>query len=106
MTASVTYPAGDTSPSIYGTITNPDGTKYDLTGKTVRFQMRWTLDNRFKIDAAAAIVAPTTDGYVRYDLETGDMDTPGEYESRWQILNSDNTIEHTQPADTIEVVRL
>lgn len=103
--ADVTYPAGDTAPSIFGTITNTDGTPFDLTGKTVRFQMRWLLDNRFKVDAAA-IITDADGGLVRYDLVAGDMDTVGDYQTRWQILNGDGSIEHTQPADSIEVVAL
>ena len=97
------FVASDTAPSLLGTLTNEDGTPYDLTNATsVRFQMRLASDGRFKVNAVATIVSPT-EGTVRYDWAAGDLDTPGDYVSRWRIAFNTGELEHTIPANTITV---
>jgi hypothetical protein len=100
--ADLTFVQGDTQPSIYGALTNSDGTAKDLTSCTVRFQMRRTDTFRYKVDAAAVVVTPAT-GSVRYDLAAGDLDEAGDYLAYWQITYPDNTIQHTLPENTITV---
>ena len=95
--------SGDTAPALIGTITNADGTAYDLTGCTVRFQMRLLNDYRWTVDAAATVTS-ASGGLVSYSFSASDTATPGDYESRWRIYRtSDGTIEHTEPANTITV---
>ena len=102
----LSLPAGDTAPVLVGTITNADGTAYDLTGCTVRFQMRLSTDFRFTVDASAAITS-ATGGLVQYTWMSGDLATPGDYVSRWQIYRtSDGTVEHTTPSNSIVVESL
>ena len=98
----LSFTAGDTAPSVVGTLTNPDGTAFDLTDCSVRFQMRLLTDRRFTVDAAATITNETG-GLVRYDWAAGDLATPGDYESRWRIAFLGGEIEHTLPANTITV---
>ena len=94
--------ASDTAPSIVGTLTNVDGTAFDLTGATVRFQMRLLTDLRFTVDASA-VITNAAGGLVRYDWAAGNLATPGDYEARWKITFSGGTVEHTVPANTITV---
>lgn len=93
---------GDTAPSVFGHLTNTDGTDKNLTGSTVRFQMRSAIDRRFVVNAIAVIVDATT-GSVRYDWQAGDLAEVGEFVTRWQITYSDNTVEHTDPENTLTV---
>ena len=101
--ADLTLTAGDTAPSISGSLTNPvTGLPLDLTTALgVRLQMRALTAGALTIDAAAVIVSPTA-GTVRYDLQPGDL-VAGDYEMRWQITWNDGSIEHTSPANTITV---
>jgi hypothetical protein len=101
--ATISFVQGDTNPSIFGNLTNDDGSPYDLTDTTVRFQMRETLDRRFAVDASAVIVGDPTLGAVRYDWQAGDLVAAGDYESRWRILFLDSGVEHTIPANSITV---
>ena len=102
MTSSVTMVQGDTAPSVFGALTDSDGQPIDLTGCTVRFQMRQTIDRRFVVNAVAVLTNAST-GMVRYDWQDGDLAVAGDYEVRWQIIFPDSSIEHTDPADSITV---
>jgi hypothetical protein len=96
------FTIGDTAPSVFGVLAFADGTPIDLTDATVRFQMRLIVERRFLVDAVATIVTADA-GEVRYDWETGDLDTDGEYVSRWQITYDDGRQQRTIPANTITV---
>src|SRR5262245_23600217 len=98
----LTFVAGDTAPPVTGTILDKDGAPVNLTGATVRFQMRLVIDRRWTVDADAEVVS-APDGTVKYEWETGDLGEPGDYVSRWFVTNSDTTIEHTTPQNTIAV---
>ena len=96
----LSFVAGDTAPSITGTLTNIS--EADLTAATVRFQMRLTTEYRYTVDGVATLVSAAA-GTVRYDWVAGDLDTPGDYVSRWLVTFADTTIEHSLPANTITV---
>ena len=99
----LTYVVGDTAPSIFGTLTDTaTGQPYDLTSAAVRFQMRLAIDRRFSVDAPATIVNAAT-GSVRYDWADDDLLEAGAFVSRWLIIFTDNSDEHTLPANTITV---
>lgn len=98
-----TIVAGDTAPSLNGTLTDTLNAPLNLTGATVRFQMRLTGDGRYIVDADAVIVGSAADGLVRYDWEEGDTTLAGNYFSRWQITYTDGTVQHTEPENTITV---
>lgn len=99
----VTFTAGDTSPSLFGTLTI-NGEVLDLTGATVKFQMRFANDGRYVVNADAVVVTAAA-GAVRYDWAEGDLAQPGEFASRWQITYSDLTVQHSEPENTITVDR-
>jgi hypothetical protein len=100
----LTLVAGDDAPALVGALTNTDGTPFDLTDTTVRFQMRLTTDRRWAVDASASVTGTPTAGTVEYVWATGDLDVPGEYESRWQVTyDSGGEVTHTVPANTITV---
>lgn len=101
--ADVEFVAGDSGPSLSGTLTDPrTGLPINLTGAAVTFQMRLADDRRFTVSATAAIVSPTA-GTVRYDWAAGDLRTPGDYQCQWRITFSGGSIQTTDPANTITV---
>lgn len=100
--ADLTFVVGDDAPSIFGTITNTDGTPFSLSGCSVRFLMRSLVDGRATVDASAVIVDATA-GSVRYDWAAGDLAEPGNYEMRWRITFGDGSVTHTEPENTISV---
>lgn len=91
----------DTAPSVFGTLA-VGGVAVNLTGATVKFQMRRATDYRLAVNAAATVVSPSA-GTVRYDWAVGDLAIPGEYISRWQVTFSDTTVQHSEPENTITV---
>lgn len=99
--SSASFVASDNAPSLLGTLTNDDGTPYNLAGATVRFQMHLEGAYPFKVNAVAVIVDAAT-GSVRYDWASGDLDTPGTYVARWRIVAGGAT-QHTIPADEVIV---
>lgn len=101
--ADLYYVLGDTAPSIFGALTNSDDTPFDLTGATVRFQMRSAIDRRFKVNGVADIIGAATAGEVRYDWQAGDLDTADDYVCHWFVTFTDNSVEHSYPANTLTV---
>lgn len=99
--ADLTLVQGDTQPSVSGTLT-VGGAVLVLTGATVKFQMRLSSGYRYLVDAAATVVSPTA-GTVRYDWIAGDTDVPGDYIARWEITYSDNSVQHSEPENTITI---
>jgi predicted deacylase len=97
----LTFVAADTAPSVFGVL-RVNGVVLNLTGATVKFQMRLADDRRFTVNADAAIVTPTA-GSVRYDWDAGDLATAGEYISRWQVTFGDGSIQHSEPENTITI---
>src|SRR5690242_1073580 len=95
-----------TGPSLFGTLTQADGTPYDLTGATVRWQMRPAIDRRFSVDASAVVVDAAA-GEVRYDWADGDLAYPGgstgftDYIGHWRILAGDGTVIYSVPENTV-----
>lgn len=97
----LSFVAGDTAPSITGTLTNIS--EADLAAASaVRFQMRLLTEFRYTVDGVATVTSAAAKE-VRYDWAAGDLDTPGDYASRWLVVFADTTLEHSIPANTITV---
>jgi hypothetical protein len=83
---------GNRSPSITDQITTSDGTPVDLTSATVTFSMRLIGSATLKVSAATAvIVAPATNGNVRYDWQTADVNAAGQYLVWWTVTAGGKT---------------
>lgn len=94
----------DNKPSIVGHLTNPDGTDFDLTNCTVKFQMRLPRSFTYEVDAAG-VVTDAPHGMVRYDWGNNDLLDPGDYQCQWQIAFTGGGIQTTDPANSITVRR-
>lgn len=101
--ADISYVLGDTAPSVFGTLTDSNGDPFNLTGATVRFQMRESIDRRFSVSSPATIVGAATAGEVRYDWQDGDLYMAGDFVTHWLVTFADNSVEHSFPANTITV---
>lgn len=71
-------------PPIRGVI-ELDGTPVNLTGNTVKFQMRAVGAQTLKVDAAASIDSAPA-GTVHYDFAAADVDTAGFYVAWWRVI--------------------
>jgi hypothetical protein len=102
---SITLVQGDNAPVLRGTITNDEtGQPLNLTNCTVYFQMRKKDDSRYTINAAATVTNAST-GSVSYSLAANDLNTPGEYQSQFEVHYQDATIQTTHNLSTIYVRR-
>lgn len=83
----------DTAPSIRATLKDGDDAVIDLTDATVRFHMRTIGGTTAKIDSAASIVIPATNGIVQYDWTAADTDTIGSFQAEFEVTYSSGRIE-------------
>lgn len=103
---SLTFVTGNMRPSLTGVIHEEgDPTALiNLTGCTVRFQMRKSDDKRFTVNAAASVV-DAAGGEVRYDWAANDLNVPGTYLVQWEVTFPDNKTQTTAEPVEIEVRR-
>lgn len=97
---------GDTAPDI-GAVLHVKGdstTPIDLSGATVRFQMRKADDRAFTIDAAAT-VTDAGEGEVLYQWATNDLANPGDYQVQWEVTFADARVQTTATPNLIRVRR-
>lgn len=92
---------GDTSPSLLYALFPTDT---DLTGATVRFNMRVNSTGVITVNRAlATIVTPTGAPTVRYDWQAADTDTEGYYSAEFEVTYSGGAIETFPNSDYIRV---
>lgn len=100
--ADLTFVAGDTAPAVFGTLTVGSAVLNLTAAQEVRFQLRSTVDRRYAVDAVAVIVTAAS-GAVRYDIQPGDLSIPGDYLARWRVLWNDDSVQHTEPENTVTI---
>lgn len=98
--------AGDTGPAITGTIHKRGDVSSleNLTGATVKFQMRRERDRKLMVDADASIVSPAS-GTVSYTLEENDTAITGDYVYQWVVTFTDGKQQTTFEAKELTIRR-
>lgn len=97
---------GDTAPDI-AAVLHPRGdpdNPTDLTGATVRFQMRKANDRSFTVNAAATIQDPGA-GDVVYQWAPNDLAVDGDYYVQWEVTFQDGRVQTTATPGLIRVRR-
>lgn len=97
---------GDTAPDI-GAVLHVKGdtsTPIDLTGASVRFQMRKANDRSFTVDAVATVQNADA-GEVLYQWGTNDLAVEGDYQVQWEVTFADLRKQTTATPNLIRVRR-
>lgn len=103
---SLNFVQGDTGPDITAII-HEEGdvdSPIDLTGASVRFQMRFPEGKTYKVNAAAVITDEAA-GAVSYAWGANDLAQPGTYEAQWEIHFVGGKVQTTTPPVEIIVRR-
>jgi|SRR2546423_1145418 len=79
-----------------------DNLGVDLTGSTVKFQMR---GDGILVRQNATIVSPATSGQVSYQVVATDVQIPGQYRQEWEVTFADGSIQ-TFPVDDYNEVTI
>ena len=74
----------------------------NLTGCTVKFNMRLKTAATAKVSASASIVNAAT-GTVQYQWQSTDTDTAGEYRAEWQVTFASGRVQ-TYPNSTYNTI--
>lgn len=103
---SLTFVQGDTAPDITATIHEEDDTAQviDLSGATVKFQMRKGDDKRYKVNSAATI-DDAVNGVVSYSWGANDLAQHGTFIVQWEVTYPGGRIQTTSPEVEITVRR-
>ena len=103
---SLTFTQGDTGPDVTGIIHAEDDvlSPTDLTGATVRFQMRLPEGNNYKVNALATIIDEVA-GEVSYAWGANDLARPETYHAQWEITFPGGKVITTNPPVELVVRR-
>lgn len=96
-------PKGALLPLLTATLTDEVG-PIDLTGTTVRFQMRAPGSSTLKVDAGASVTS-AMNGVVTYTWQSGDTDTVGLWIAWFLVEFTLKDLYAPEPAMVIEVTR-
>ena len=75
----------DTRPAITANLTDANDAAVNLTGATVKFNMRVDPAGSVKINAGAATIEDAEAGQVSYSWPTSNTDTADDYEGEFQL---------------------
>lgn len=104
MSADFQIPRNTLLPILTATLSDANGV-INLTGLTVKFQMRLPGSSVLKVDSAAALVGGGTGGQVSYTWQDMDTDTAGLYLAWFQVTSATKTFGAPEPPLIIEVTR-
>ena len=93
---SLTFVQGDTAPDITAILHEEDDATavLDLTGASVRFQMRKSDDRRYRVNAAAT-VTDAVNGRVSYSWGANDLAQSGTFIVQWEVTYPGGRVQTT-----------
>ena len=105
-TIEATFVQGDTAPAITAQIHDAENVTIplNLTGSTVKFQMRKPDDRKYTVDSLAT-VTNASQGLVSYQWAANDLAVPGEYDVQWEVTYSDLRVQTTYAPNRILIRR-
>jgi hypothetical protein len=85
--ADVVMKTGDTATVLTSTLRDGNGVVVNLTGATVKLNMRKAGSRLVKVSAAGTVVTPLL-GAVSYTWVAADVDEPGLFNAEWEVTFS------------------
>jgi hypothetical protein len=103
---SLNFVQGDTAPDITASIHDEDNPSLlsNLTGATVRFQMRREDDKRYQVNAVATVMNGPG-GIVSYSWGPNDLSVPGTFFVQWEVTYPGGRVQTTAQEVEITVRR-
>ena len=103
---SLTFVQGDTAPDIKAIIHEEDDISsiIDLTGCSVRFQMKQPADKRYQVNAGATVLSAPA-GSVSYSWGPNDLSVPGTFNVQWEVTYPGGRVQTTSPEVQVTVRR-
>ena len=75
----------DTRPELDVFLRDDKDRTINVTGATVKFNMRNASDNIVKVNAGSVTTVSSTSGRVKYSFSTADTDTAGNFDGEFQV---------------------
>ena len=75
----------DTRPELDVFLRDDKDRTINVTGATVKFNMRNASDNTIKVNAGSVTTVSSTSGRVKYSFSTADTDTAGNFDGEFQV---------------------
>lgn len=107
MANTATMKQGDTGPPLTATLSNPDGTVANLTGSTVKLNVRATRGGTLLIDHGTVTLLDAVNGRVSYTWLVADTVNAGTFFVEWEVTYASG-VKTTYPNDRsalLEIVR-
>lgn len=95
MAKGLSFYVNNTAPSV-SIIIKRNNVPIDLTGASVNFQMVASGTAVLAVNYSCVIIAPATNGQVRYDWQPGDLGKVGNYLCNLRITYANGTWEDTE----------
>jgi len=97
MADTATFKQGDTG-DLSATLKNPDGSVANLTGATVKLNVRATRGGTLLIDHGSVTVTDATNGRVKYAMQVADTANAGTFYVEWEVTYASG-VKTTYPND-------
>lgn len=75
----------DTRPELDVFLRDDKDRSINVTGATVKFNMRNASDNTVKVDTGSVTTVSSTSGRVKYSFSAADTDTSGNFDGEFQV---------------------
>ena len=75
----------DTRPELDVFLRDDKDRTINVTGATVKFNMRNASDNTIKVNAGSVTTVSSTGGRVKYSFSSADTDTSGNFDGEFQV---------------------